>query len=704
MITVKNFEMKRSSDKLLKEAPCEITINNFHNHPLAIADSLRLRRPTKEVVETFRNLFSAGHSPSSAHRTFTYDIQVKHGEDFFKVLADGSQCPTKQWCYHLYYNMFKENYGSPTGELMLQSLEKAVKKYNSECGSVCAAFQKLGDETIIALCSPLMKRVHYFLKASGEIAFLDAGGGLDRQNNRVFPLLAPSVAGALPLGLVIVSSESEVTITAGLKLLMSLVPPEGFYGRGIKGPAIFMTDDCTAERNALMNIFPDAILLLCLFHILQAFWRYVTDSKHKVNTKDQMYVFELFKEWCYIECEEKFIEFHSDLQQNSQICQYSIVMKHIDDLFDRREEWALCYRSDLLTRGNNTNNYAESSILQLKDSILDRVRAYSLVQLFDFMTTRLELYFERRISVVLNNRKENYYSSKHFIRPEKIIDLVCFQTTFTNFYLVKNLTKKTEYVVDMNLELCGCPIGRNGQACKHQLAVVKQFQLSSSQIIPFHDEEAKLILHRIMSTVEPPSGWYGSLKAGPALVTLGNVVDSNESIDIQDEFGSSETTFTMQPSSAAGNTNFDQAVNDQLKKWSEVSEYVANGLKKHPEVFLSALQKFHMSFERAKSQSENAVLSAFHNFNRAQKHKPVRNRGNIGVNRSSVDRRKTKIGGRRCQQTGRPSKKAFTAEHGYTAQAKKSAWDRGAPQKRAALPHNLTQRVEMTAWKKRKTV
>ena len=38
----------------------------------------------------------------------------------------------------------------------------------------------------------------------------------------------------------------------------------------------------------------------------------------------------------------------------------------------RRQEWALCLRTDVPTRGHNTNNIVESAFRVLKDSVLYR--------------------------------------------------------------------------------------------------------------------------------------------------------------------------------------------------------------------------------------------------------------------------------------------------------------------------------------------
>ncbi|KAK3910155.1 Kelch-like protein 7 [Frankliniella fusca] len=143
---------------------------------------------------------------------------MESGDNFFKVLADGLYCPSLQWCYNLYRNNYNKAYGPPTGEGMLASLKAAVEVYNQECGSTSAVVEVIEEtEIVVALCTPLMKRVHQ-LKSRSEMAFLDSGGMMDPY----------SAAGALPEGLIITSSESENAIYEGLKMLMSIVSPEAF--------------------------------------------------------------------------------------------------------------------------------------------------------------------------------------------------------------------------------------------------------------------------------------------------------------------------------------------------------------------------------------------------------------------------------------------------------------------------------------------
>ena len=90
-------------------------------------------------------------------------------------------------------------------------------------------------------------------------------------NTSVFILSTSNAAGGLPLGVFITSDEQQDTVCQGLRLLKDVLPDDCFYGRGFsKGPPIIMTDDSFTERNAIRTVWPDAQLLLCVFHFLQS--------------------------------------------------------------------------------------------------------------------------------------------------------------------------------------------------------------------------------------------------------------------------------------------------------------------------------------------------------------------------------------------------------------------------------------------------
>jgi hypothetical protein len=57
----------------------------------------------------FSEYYSNNHSPSSALKMYKINLQSKHGDEYFKIIADGSKCPTRKWCYDLYITEFLIN-------------------------------------------------------------------------------------------------------------------------------------------------------------------------------------------------------------------------------------------------------------------------------------------------------------------------------------------------------------------------------------------------------------------------------------------------------------------------------------------------------------------------------------------------------------------------------------------------------------------
>ena len=82
-----------------------------------------------------------------------------------------------------------------------------------------------------------------------------------------------SVMGALPVGVLITSDEKMQTLLQGFNLLKSCYKQDAFGGRGERGPAVIMTDNCSELFEALSRVWPEAILILCTFHVLQQVWR-----------------------------------------------------------------------------------------------------------------------------------------------------------------------------------------------------------------------------------------------------------------------------------------------------------------------------------------------------------------------------------------------------------------------------------------------
>jgi hypothetical protein len=202
---------------------------------------------------------------------------------------------------------------------MMKQLEENVIKMNSEG---VAKIRMTMHNLIIAFVTPLMLRVHTKLKHSGEMVFIDASGTMDHHNCRVFLLLTHSSAGGLPLGCFITTSESREVIELALNLYNDLLDDACYFGRGKSGPCVIMTDDSAAERLALAAVYPNSTILLCIFHILQALWRFLWDAKNGVKKEDRPAIFSQMKAMVYAESEAQLEELYAAAVGNHLVARY----------------------------------------------------------------------------------------------------------------------------------------------------------------------------------------------------------------------------------------------------------------------------------------------------------------------------------------------------------------------------------------------
>ena len=187
---------------------------------------------------------------------------------------------------------------------------------------------------------------------------MDATSNLDRQDTKLFHIICPSPAGGLPLGTVITSREDEVTVKAGFDLYKSLLPARAFFGRGEEGPKIAMTDDSQAEQNALSATWPEMVLLLCIFHLSQALWRWEWKSDNRIGKFDRSTLFNLFTALVYAKTDEEYNTMGKDLLQNATVAKYPQFLRHVqNDILPRKAEWAVSERIErnLSTHNINTN-------------------------------------------------------------------------------------------------------------------------------------------------------------------------------------------------------------------------------------------------------------------------------------------------------------------------------------------------------------
>ena len=122
-------------------------------------------------------------------------------------------------------------------------------------------------------------------------------------------------------------------------LYRSLLPNGTCFGRrAATGLKIALTDDYQAEENSLLTIRKDIILLLCVFHLLPALWRWEWNSDHKIDKRDRP-TFHLFKALSYGKSDKEYDVAEKLLFENEITKKYPQFMNHLNkNILPRTEE------------------------------------------------------------------------------------------------------------------------------------------------------------------------------------------------------------------------------------------------------------------------------------------------------------------------------------------------------------------------------
>ena len=309
---------------------------------------------------------------------------------------------------------YNEQHASDGGKAIVQRFNASYHAHEEEAKSNNTSEKMITcskKPLILAICSPIMARAHKHVRQASEFVFMDATSSLDRFSCPMYILSTGSAAGAIPLGVFVVSDESSSTISAGLNLLKSVMPSGAFYGQGSElGPECILIDEQAAQCEALRQVWPGMRQLLCLFHYLQRWWRWLWEKKQDIDLEDRKDIMQLVRKLVYASSPLELSEIYHDIINSpaSLVSLYPNVEERLREMRQKEQEWALIHRSDLTTRGKHTNNYSEASMRILKDRVFERTRAYNVVQMFHYLSTTLELYFEKRLLDIAHSGPDNY--------------------------------------------------------------------------------------------------------------------------------------------------------------------------------------------------------------------------------------------------------------------------------------------------------
>ena len=681
-----------------------MTLKHTHNHLVDVADALRFRPVSENTKEKYYDLFRQGHSPSSAH--LEYETQLTYKDT--QLLADRHVNPKISDIYNLFNKWRKSNLGVRTGKQLFTELEHRANVYNDSNNHIggkaivhrfCkgskikdTADKEVEQPLILAICTPLMSRVHKHIHQSKELVFVDASSSFEDFNNPLFVMSTSSAAGGLPLGIVITSAESADVIHKGMTTLKEFFPESAFYGNSY--PENIMIDDSSAEREGLHQTWPSSNIFICTFHFLQSMWRWLLCSKNSIHKDKRQYLMNLVRKLVYAKKETELNTEYQQFKSNTVANQYPNFMAHMEGYWKLRNDWAICFRNGETMRGINTNNYAESGIRILKDIVFNRVKAYNLVQLFDFLTVTFELYYERRLLAVAHNRMDRYISLKYKglgvakINQESIRQ----STTAGHVYLVKSTVyADKEYEIDTQKWTCTCTVGRtgypSGEPCKHQHAVANKLNVTAPNLLPYFNADGRY-LHALIAVGPHRVGeknFYAGMKETTSSNIQASTCNPTDSVEMADNTSNNtmdcDTMGDQTTSFDEGEQNLDLILNamdeqDKLKQdvltlGNAFIEDVQDRMGQMDIQYLTGLKKFFTVYMDTVKNTEPAVSattklsSLLHTYfsqsssSTAQVH--VAGTRRMHVQPTAISRRREGVPkGSKMAPTGRPPKRPLT--------------------------------------------
>lgn len=143
-----------------------------------------------------------------------------------------------------------------------------------------------------------------------------------------------------------------------------------FQKNDVTKTTVVLTDKDCKELTAIHEVFPHAKSLLCTFHVLQAVDRRLEKAHLLHDFQNEVY--EIFRDALYSKGIDELEELCNigiyfvmiDIELSAIIFDLSIEQNGLGNYFaecwfDKPELWAIQYRDNLLTMGNNTTNTLE---------------------------------------------------------------------------------------------------------------------------------------------------------------------------------------------------------------------------------------------------------------------------------------------------------------------------------------------------------
>ena len=193
-----------------------------------------------------------------------------------------------------------------------------------------------------------------------EIIFIDATYKLLELGLPTYLMLCEDSNGQSEIIAVclLVSEDAE-----SMKWMMESLKKAGSQWRNIR---IIMADKDIGERQVLKESFPQAEVLICLFHALRSFRREITCEKFGITSGQRTLCLEMIQKLAYANSTVEYDSIYARLQRDIP----RQVVKYMDENWNPiKSEWVMGLKSSCGNFLNFTNNRLESINGKLKQVI-----------------------------------------------------------------------------------------------------------------------------------------------------------------------------------------------------------------------------------------------------------------------------------------------------------------------------------------------
>lgn len=322
-----------------------------------------------------------------------------------------------------------------------RNLEILVEEYNKSEGEVCAALKVTRqDGIVVALCTPLMKRVHTHLQHCGELCFLDTPCTSLSTECRIYFILSHSVAGGLPLGVTIVDKVNEDTLYESFELLKTVLPVSAFGGRNLLGPKVILTSRSQVEQKSLTRAFPLVTAIVCCLHLIQSTWQSVLLKDVKLD-RHRARLLQLLKDIVYTDSHGEMCQKMMCLLQDPLVSMYPTFKTYVmNEVFSHHEKWMIVLGKHINLRRTYNKNIFTVSHQVLNDKIMYRCTTFTMPRLFHFFMTRLDNYYKHRLEGIISNKPDmqsyKYKPVSTFVDHDKDMKVILIWKVFDTRYWI----------------------------------------------------------------------------------------------------------------------------------------------------------------------------------------------------------------------------------------------------------------------------